>query len=118
MPASRPIWSSPTNSWRSSKAIWRRRSKLVNAAHDQREERIAELLGGGKANPAPPGLVAEITEADDQRNASLVEVDRLRRDISAAEQNVRRLIQENNDLARILQSRLAPKLTALSDPLP
>jgi hypothetical protein len=91
-------------------------NKLINAARAQREERIAELLGGGKANPAPPGLVAETTEADDQRNASLVEVDRLRRDISAAEKNVRRLIQENNDLARNLQSRLAPKLTAWSSP--
>jgi hypothetical protein len=92
-------------------------TKLVDAARDQRQERIAELLGGGKANPAPPGLVAELTEADDQRNASLVEVDRLRRGIRAAERNIGRLIHENNDLARTLQSRLAPKLTALSDPL-
>jgi hypothetical protein len=92
-------------------------SKLVDAARDQRQERIAELLGGGNANPAPPGLVAELTEADDQRNTSLVEVDRLRRGISAAERNIGRLIKENNDLARTLQSRLAPKLTALSDPL-
>lgn len=92
-------------------------TKLVDAARDQHQERIAELLGGGKANPAPPGLVAELTEADDQRNASLVEVDRLRRGISAAERNIGRLIHENNDLARTLQSRLAPKLTALSDPL-
>jgi hypothetical protein len=91
-------------------------NKLITAAREQREERIAELLGGGKANPAPPGLVAEITEADDQRNASLVEVDRLRREISAAQKNVGRLIQENNDLAHTLQSRLAPKLTALSSP--
>jgi hypothetical protein len=91
-------------------------NKLITAAREQREERIAELLGGGKENPAPPGLVAEITEADDQRNASLVEVDRLRREISAAQKNVRRLIQENNDLAHTLQSRLAPKLTALSSP--
>lgn len=91
-------------------------SKLVNAARDQRDERIAELLGGGKVNPPPPGLLAEITEADDQRNASLVKVDSLRRDINAVEHNVQRLIQENNELARRLQSRLAPKLTALADP--
>jgi len=91
-------------------------NKLITAAREQREDRIAELLGGGKANPAPPGLVAEITEADDQRNASLVEVDRLRREISAGQKNVGRLIQENNDLAHTLQSRLAPKLTALSSP--
>ena len=91
-------------------------SKLVDAAQDQRDERIAELLGGGKANPAPPGLVAEITQADDRRNASLVEVDRLRREISAAEEHVRRLIQENKDLARTLQSRSTQKLTALTDP--
>ena len=91
-------------------------NKLITAAREQREDRIAELHGGGKANPAPPGLVAEITEADDQRNASLVEVDRLRREISAAQKNVGRLIRENNDLAHTLQSRLAPKLTALSSP--
>jgi hypothetical protein len=91
-------------------------TKLVTAAHDQRDERIAELLGGGNANPAPPGLVAEITQADDQRNASLLEVDRLRREINTAEQHVRRLIQQNNELAGTLQSRLAPKQTALSDP--
>jgi hypothetical protein len=90
-------------------------NKLVNAARDQREERVAELLGGGKVNPPPPGLVAEITEADDQRNASLFEVDHLRREISTAEKNVRRLIQENNELARTLQSRLTPKLTAQAD---
>jgi hypothetical protein len=89
--------------------------KLVDAAKGQREERIAELLGDPKANPAPPGLVAEITEADDQRNASLVKVDRLRRDISAAEEHTRQLIQENKDLARTLQSRATQKLTALTD---
>jgi hypothetical protein len=91
--------------------------KLVGAAKDQRDERIGELLGaaGGNANAAPQGLVAEITQADDQRNASLLEVDRLRRAISAAEKNIHRLMQENSDLARTLQSRLAPKLTALSD---
>ncbi len=91
-------------------------TRLVTAAHDQRDERIAELLGGGNANPAPPGLVADITQADDQRNVSLLEVDRLRREISTAEQHVRHLIQENNKLAGTLQSRLAPKQTALSDP--
>ncbi len=91
--------------------------KLVGAAKDQRDERIAELLGaaGGNANAAPQGLVADITQADDQRNASLLEVDHLRRAIRAAEKNVHRLIGENNDLARTLQSHLAPKLTALSN---
>jgi hypothetical protein len=93
-------------------------SNLVKAAQEQRDQRIVELLGGGNANPAPPGLVAEVTEADDQRNASLVEVDRLRRDISTAEQHVRRLIQENNDLAQTLQARLAPKQTALAPATP
>jgi hypothetical protein len=90
-------------------------SKLVDAARQQREERIAELLGDPKANPPLPGLVAEITEADDVRNVSLVKVDRLRRDISAAEEHTRQLIQENKDLARTLQSRSTQKLTALTD---
>ena len=39
-------------------------SKLLAAARDQRDERIAELLGGGKANPAPSGLLTEITGAE------------------------------------------------------
>lgn len=89
--------------------------KLVDAARSQRDERIGELLGNANSNPATPGLVAEISTADDLRNASLLEVDRLRREISTSEQNIRRLIQDNNDLARTLESRLTPKLTALSD---
>ena len=90
-------------------------SKLLAAARDQRDERIAELLGGGKANPAPSGLLTEITGAEDQRDASLLEVDRLRRNISGTQQHIERLIQENNELVHRLESRLTPKLTALSD---
>jgi hypothetical protein len=89
-------------------------SKLVEDAKLQREVRIGELLGGGNANPQVRGLVAEITEADDQRNLSLFEVDRLRREISTAEQHIASLIRDNNQLASTLQSRLMPKQAALS----
>ncbi len=89
-------------------------SKLVEDAKLQREVRIGELLGGGNANPQVRGLVAEITEADDQRNLSLFEVDHLRRDISTAEQHIASLIRDNNQLASTLQSRLMPKQAALS----
>jgi hypothetical protein len=93
-------------------------TKLVEDAKQQREGRITELLGAGNANQAVRGLVAEITEADDLRNASLFEVDHLRRDISAAEQHIRSLIRDNNELANTLQARLTPKQTALSTKSP
>jgi hypothetical protein len=89
-------------------------SKLVDDAKLQRDVRLGELLGGGNANPNVRGLVTEITEADDQRNASLFEVDRLRRDISAAEQHIAGLIRDNNQLASTLQTRLMPKQAASS----
>jgi hypothetical protein len=75
--------------------------KLAAAARDQRDGRVAELLGaegGAKAT----GLVAEINQADDQRNASLVRVDELRRRISEAEARVATLIQDNKTLATSL----------------
>jgi hypothetical protein len=93
-------------------------SKLVEDAKQQRDGRIAELLGAGAADPASRGLVAEITEADDQRNASLFGVDHLRREISAAEQHIQSLLQHNTELANTLQSRLAPKQAALSNVTP
>ena len=89
-------------------------ARLLEDAKLQRDVRVGELLGGGNANPKLQGLVAEITEADDQRNASLFEVDHLRRDISAAEQHIASLIRDNNQLASTLQSRLMPKQAALS----
>jgi len=89
-------------------------SRLVEDAKQQRDVRIGELLGGGNANPNVRGLVTETTEADDQRNTSLFEVDRLRRDISAAEQHIAGLIRDNNQLASTLQARLMPKQAAFS----
>jgi hypothetical protein len=93
-------------------------SKLVEDAKQQRDGRIAELLGAGAANPALRGLVVEIAEADDQRNVSLFAVDHLRREISAAERNIQSLLRHNNELANTLQSRLTPKQTALSNVAP
>jgi hypothetical protein len=90
-------------------------SKLVDDAKFQRDGRIAELLGAGAGNPALRGLVTEIAEADDLRNASLFEVDHLRREISTSEQHIASLMRHNTELANTLQSRLAPKQTALSN---
>jgi hypothetical protein len=74
--------------------------ELATAAKEQRDTRIAELLGGGAANAT--GLVADINQSDDHRNASLMRVDELRRRISQAEARVKSLIQENNALASSL----------------
>jgi hypothetical protein len=74
-------------------------AELAAAAKEQRETRIAELLGG---KGIQTGLVAEINQADDQRNASLLRVDDLRRKISQAEAHVKNLVQENNALASSL----------------
>ncbi len=75
-------------------------AELVAAAREQRETRVAELMGGGAGITA--GLVAEINKADDERNASLARVDNLRRKISEAEAHVKDLIQVNNSLASSL----------------
>ncbi|HET6323543.1 MAG TPA: hypothetical protein VFG04_02490 [Planctomycetaceae bacterium] len=74
--------------------------ELSAAAREQREARVAELLGGGEAKAA--GLVAEINRADDDRNASLARVDELRRKIREAKIQVTSLIQTNNELAASL----------------
>jgi hypothetical protein len=73
--------------------------ELAAAAKEQRDTRVAELLGG---KDIQTGLVAHINQADDQRNAALLRVDDLRRKISQAEAHVKSLIQENNNLAASL----------------
>jgi hypothetical protein len=82
-------------------------AELAAAARDQRDTRVAELLGAGGGAANSPGLVAEINQTDDQRNASLMRVDDLRRRIGEAQAHVKSLIQENNNLANVLpgQSR-------------
>jgi hypothetical protein len=73
---------------------------LVATARDQRDTRVAELLGGGAG--ITTGLVAAINQADDARNASLLRVDDLRRKIFDAKARVKGLIQENSNLAASL----------------
>jgi hypothetical protein len=87
--------------------------QLAAAAKEQRDTRIAELLGG--AAVSGPGLVADINQADDERNASLMRVDELRRKISKAEAQVKSLIQENNTLAAMLPGQ-APRQQAEASP--
>jgi hypothetical protein len=74
--------------------------ELVAAARDQRDTRVAELLGGGAG--ITTGLVTDINQSDDARNASLQRVDDLRRKIFDAKARVKGLIQENNNLAASL----------------
>jgi hypothetical protein len=74
-------------------------NQLLAASKEQREDRIGELLGGRKADNADEGLVARITKADDQRNESLAEVDRLRRLVREAKLNAERLLRENGDFS-------------------
>jgi hypothetical protein len=88
--------------------------ELATAAKEQRDTRVSELLGG---KDIPTGLVAEINQADDQRNAALLRVDDLRRKISQAEAHVRDLIQENNTLAASLPGQ-PPRQQAEATPAP
>ena len=91
--------------------------QLVEAAKEQREDRIGELLGGRKADSADEGLVARITKADEQRNESLAEVDRLRRSVREAKLNMERLLRENSQLASGLMDKSTSKQEA-SGPSP
>jgi hypothetical protein len=77
-------------------------TELAKTAREQRDGRIAELLGAAGDGGQAAGLVAEINQADDQRNASLLRVDDLRRKIKEAEGHVTTLIQENSKLATLL----------------
>jgi hypothetical protein len=77
-------------------------TELAKTAREQRDGRVAELLGAAGDGGQAAGLVAEINQADDQRNASLWRVDDLRRKIKEAEAHVKTLIQENNTLATSL----------------
>jgi hypothetical protein len=87
-------------------------AKLVETAKEQREVRLSELLGGKNA----PGLAAQIRQADEGRNSSLTEVDRLRRAISASLAKIRRLIEENKELAKSLPGQAPPRQAASSLP--
>lgn len=78
-------------------------AELATTARDQRDTRIAELLGG---KDIQAGLVTQINQADDERNASLRRVDDLRRKISEAEARVKSLIQENSGLATSLPGQV------------
>jgi hypothetical protein len=77
-------------------------TELAKTAREQRDGRIAELLGAAGDGGQAVGLVVDINQADDQRNASLLRVDDLRRKIREAEAHVKTLIQENNALATSL----------------
>jgi hypothetical protein len=77
-------------------------TELAKTAREQRDGRVAELLGAAGDGGQAAGLVADINQADDQRNASLLRVDDLRRKIREAEAHVKTLIQENNTLATSL----------------
>jgi hypothetical protein len=83
-------------------------AELATAARDQRDTRVAELLGGGggAGGDKAAGLVTSINQADDQRNASLMRVDELRRKILEAKAHVNSLIQDNNNLAASLPGQL------------
>jgi hypothetical protein len=85
-------------------------AELAAAAREQRDTRVAELLGGaggaGAGGDKAAGLVTAINQADDRRNASLIQVDELRRKILEAKAHVNSLIQDNNNLAASLPGQL------------
>jgi len=81
-------------------------TQLVDAAKQHRDFRMAELLGGEDGSK---GLIAEIEEQEDARNAALAEVDRWRRDVNAAVHRLQELSARNKELARRLASQRGPE---------
>lgn len=76
--------------------------KLIVEAKDQLGLRVAELVGGDQLPQEPQlsteyraGLVAAVEEAEETRNGLLIEVDRLRRELLALQQQVDRLKSDN-----------------------
>ncbi|HTN02158.1 hypothetical protein [Planctellipticum variicoloris] len=76
--------------------------KLIAEAKDQHAQRIAELIGGDQlpqdeqlATEYRAGLVAAVEESEELRNGLLIEVDRLRRELLALQQDVDRIKSDN-----------------------
>ena len=89
-------------------------TQLAEAAEQQLEQRQKELLGDGQAKViegAPEyseGLLATLEEEEEARNRALAEVDRLRRELKAAEDHVQGLLDTNKALIRQLPTATAP----------
>ena len=80
--------------------------KLLADADRKLKQREAELIGGEelpKSESLAPefrdGLVAAIAQADEERNQTLLNLDKLRREVRSVQADIERLLQENQDLA-------------------
>lgn len=76
--------------------------KLIAEAKEQRDLRVAELVGGDQlpqdeqlSTEFRKGLVEAVEESEELRNGLLIEVDRLRRELLVLQQDVDRLRAEN-----------------------
>ena len=94
--------------------IYTNQTQLLTTVREQRDQRIAELLGDAYLPPdkqmtpeekaALPqltkGYLKAVEEADIARNQVYLEIDDLRRHIKAAQDEIERLRQENDELVR------------------
>jgi hypothetical protein len=80
--------------------------KLRADAGRKLKQREAELIGGEelpKSESIPPefrdGLVAAMAQVEEERNQTLLNLDKLRRQVRSVQADIERLLQENQNLA-------------------
>lgn len=83
------------------------------AAQQQLATRIQELIGD-PADPASTGLVGAMETEEELRNQALAVVDRLRRQIKAANEDLNRLVETNNKLAGSLGKKATTAVSTTS----
>jgi hypothetical protein len=86
---------------------------LVRSSEEHLSYRLGELLGDETATPVErrpewsEGLMQAIIGQSEQRNAALAEVDKLRREMSNAKKELKRLIDRNKQLVKGLPGSVA-----------
>lgn len=74
-------------------------NEIIADAQKVRSLRMAELNGGGEGQP---GLIAQISATESERNQELAELDQLRREAHGLYERIVSLVEQNEYLARSL----------------